>query len=140
MENTDIINPLDTKIQGLLDLFLKVRSAGDGIFTAQEHLDEDTLSVFIEGNIKEREAKPVILHLIDCSFCRNITSELIKLDLAFESEAENVFIPETQPTKIADVLSGILTRIFGSNEGAVFAHHEDESPKVEEKNENQGKE
>lgn len=131
MENKGKINPLDIKIQGLLDRFLKVRSAGNGTFTNRNHLDEDTLSAFVEGNIGEREANPVVSHLVDCSFCRDITVELVRLDLAFAGEAEPVLIAESQPTKIADVLSGILTRIFGSGEGAVFAHHEDEETKEE---------
>ena len=131
MENTGKINPLDIKIQGLLDRYLKVRSVENVAFTSQDHLDEDTLSAFIEGNIKEREAKPIVSHLVDCTFCRNITTELVRLDLAFEGTAESNKTAETQPTKIADVLGGILNRIFGSNEGAVFAHHEDENEKKE---------
>lgn len=131
MENTGKINPLDIKIQGLLDRFLKVRSVENVAFTSQDHLDEDTLSAFVEGNIKEREATPVVSHLVDCSFCRNITTELVRLDLAFEGAPESIKAAETQPTKIADVLGGILNRIFGSNEGAVFAHHEDEDKKEE---------
>lgn len=131
MENTGKINPLDIKIQGLLDRYLKVRSVENVAFTSQDHLDEDTLSAFVEGNIKEREAKPIVTHLVDCSFCRNITTELVRLDLAFEGTTESSRAAEMQPTKIADVLSGILNRIFGSNEGAVFAHHEDEDKKEE---------
>lgn len=132
MENTGKANPQEIKIQGLLDRFLKVRSAENGAFTTQEHLDQDTLAAFVEGNVKEREAKPIVSHLVDCSFCRNITAELVRLDLAFAGETEPVLVAETQPTKIADVLSGILGRIFGSNEGAVFAHHEDEDSKDDE--------
>lgn len=139
MENTGKTNPQEIKIQGLLDRFLKVRSVENGAFTNQNHLDEDTLAAFVEGNIKEREAKPVVSHLVDCSFCRNITAELVRLDLAFAGEAEPVLVAETQPTKIADVLSGILTRIFGSNEGAVFAHHEDEETRDDKKSDTQEK-
>ncbi len=139
MENTGKTNPQEIKIQGLLDRFLKVRSAENGAFTTQEHLDEDTLAAFVEGNIQERQAKPVVSHLVDCSFCRNITSDLVRLDLAFAGETEPVLVAEAQPTKIADVLSGILTRIFGSNEGAVFAHHEDEEPEDDEKTDTQEK-
>ena len=134
MENTGKINPLDIKIQGLLDRFLKVRSVENAAFTSQDHLDEDTLSAFIEGNLKEREAKPIVSHLVDCSFCRNITTELVRLDLAFEAAPERETAVEAQPTKIADVLGGILNRIFGSNDGAVFAHQEDEE-KDEKKDE-----
>ena len=139
MENTGKINPLDIKIQGLLDRFLKISSAENDTFTTQNHLDEDTLSAFVEGNLREREAKPVVSHLVDCSFCRNITTQLVRLDLAFAGETETLPVTETQPTKIADVLSGILTRIFGSNEGAVFAHHEEENPADDENSETEEK-
>ena len=127
MENTGKVNPLDIKIQGLLDRFLKVRSAEAGTLKTQDHLDEDILSAFVEGNIKQREAGYVVSHLVDCSFCRNITTELVRLDLAFAGEVQHEPIAENQPTRIADVLNGILNRIFGSNEGAVFAHHEEEN-------------
>lgn len=140
MENTGNINPQEIKIQGLLDRFLKVRSAENGAITSQDHLDEDTLAAFVEGNIREREAKPIVTHLVDCSFCRNITAELVRLDLAFADAPEPIAVAEAQPTKIADVLNGILTRIFGSNEGAVFAHHEDDDPKDDEKSKSREKE
>lgn len=140
MENTGKINPLDIKIQGLLDRFLKVRAVENGTYTNQDHLDEDTLSAFVEGNIGEREARPVVSHLVDCSFCRDITTELVRLDLAFATETEPLAVAETQPTKIADVLGGILNRIFGSNEGAVFAHHEEEQKETVENSDSEEKE
>lgn len=131
MENTGRNHPLDIKIQGLLDRFLKVRSVENVAATSQDHLDDDTLSAFVEGNLREREAKPIISHLVDCSFCRHITTELVRLDMAFEAAPQRETETETQPTKIADVLGGILNRIFGSNDDAVFAHHEDENKKDE---------
>lgn len=134
MENTGINNPLDIKIQGLLDRFLKVRSVENAAATSQEHLDEDTLSAFVEGNLKEREAKPIVSHLVDCSYCRNITTELVRLDLAFEAVPERETATDAQPTKIADVLGGILNKIFGTNDGAVFAHQEKEE-KTDDKEE-----
>lgn len=133
MENTGTNHPLDIKIQGLLDRFLKVRSVENVAVTSQDHLDEDTLSAFVEGNLREREAKPIISHLVDCSFCRHITTELVRLDMAFEAAPQRESVTEAQPTKIADVLGGILNRIFGSNDGAVFAHHEKEESKEDKK-------
>lgn len=140
MENTGRNNPLDIKIQGLLDRFLKVRSVENIADISQDHLDGDTLSAFVEGNLREREAKPIVSHLVDCSFCRNITTELVRLDLAFESSPQRESAAEAQPTKIADVLGGILNRIFGSNEGAVFAHHEKEEKKESKEEKEESKE
>lgn len=134
MENKGKINPTDLKIQGLIDRYLKVRSANNGNETAQTHLDEDSLAAFAEGNLTYREAQPVVNHLVDCSFCRNITAELVRLDLTFAEHAPpSAAASETQPTKVSEVLSGILSRIFGTNDGAVFAHHEEDQEEEETK-------
>ncbi len=127
MENKGKINPIDLKIQGLLDRYLRVRSIGNGFETEQTHLDEDSLSAFVEGNLTYREAQPVVNHLVGCSFCRDITAELVRLDLAFAEQSQPVAAVESHPTKVSEVLSGILSRIFGTSDGAVFAHHEEES-------------
>lgn len=133
MENKGKINPTDLKIQGLLDRFLKARPADINFETTQTHLDEDALTAFVEGNLGRREAQPVVTHLVDCSFCRHITTELVRLDLAFAGTAP--LIVESRPTKVSEVLSGILSKIFGTNDGAVFAHHEEDSKEEETKKE-----
>lgn len=136
MEKEGKINPIDLKIQGLLDRFLRVRSANNGFESAQAHLDEDSLSAFVEGGLTYREAQPVVNHLVDCSFCRNVTAELIRLDLAFADNTQAVTaVAENQPSKISEVLSGILSRIFGTNDGAVFAHHEEDTTEESKKEE-----
>lgn len=135
MENKGKINPTDLKIQGLLDRYLRVRSANSNFENGQTHLDEDSLAAFVEGNLTWREAQPVVNHLVGCSFCRNITAELVRLDLAFAENTQPVALTESQPTKVSEVLSGILSRIFGTSDGAVFAHHEEDS-KEDSKEEN----
>lgn len=122
-----------SQVENLLKLYLKNRPADKNFETAQAHLNEDTLTAFVEGNIHQREAHPVISHLVDCSFCRHITTELIRLDTAFAESEFPVIINENQPTKVSEVLSGILAKIFGSNEGAVFAHHEEDCEGKEDK-------
>ena len=133
MENKGKINPIDLKIQGLLDRYLRVRSANKGFENGQTHLDEDSLAAFVEGNLTRREAQPMVNHMVDCSFCRNITAELVRLDLAFAENTQPVEAIESQPTKVSEVLSGILSRIFGTSDGAVFAHHEEDSKEEKEK-------
>lgn len=140
MDNEGQMNPKELQIQGLLDRFLRVHAAQTGFENDSEHLDDDTLSAFVEGNLSEREAEPLVRHLVECSFCRHVTAELIKLDLAFAADAQPHAVADasTEPTKVADVLSGILTRIFGNNDGAaaVFAHQEtDEKTPAEAKRE-----
>lgn len=136
MINKGQISSEELKIQGLLDRYLHFRNVNSNITTQDSHLDEDSLTAFIEGKVSEREVPPIINHLVDCSFCLNITSELTKLSVAFSEDEFPVTEPTKEPTKVADVLSGLLSRIFGTNDGAVFAHQEqEEEDKKEEKEE-----
>ena len=132
MINQGQINSEELRIQGLLDRYLKFRSAAG----SETHLDDDSLSAFVEGRLGERELSPVIKHLIECSFCLNVTAELTKLEMAFAEEKLPVVAPVSEPVKVADVLKGVLSRIFGTHESgaSVFAHEEkEEEQKSEEK-------
>ncbi len=126
MENNVNITPQEAAIQNLLSQYLKVRSGNDlNRSGAGPHLDQDSLAAFTEGNLSEREAKPIVSHLVDCSFCRHVTAELIRLDLAFADTPASVPVStQSEPSKVSEVLSGLLSRIFGTSDGAVFAHHE----------------
>jgi hypothetical protein len=128
------MNNQETIIQNVLAEYL---TSVDRTAATTTHLDQDTLGAFTEGTLSEREAQPVVSHLVDCSFCRHITAELVKLDLEFE--AEPVSVPNTSqishPTKVSEVLSGLLSKMFGSSENAVFAHNEDEKKKEDETDE-----
>jgi len=136
MANVTNLNPEETKIQSLLGRYLNARSSAEQVIsTGVDHLDEDALSAFIEGGISEREARPIVSHLVDCTFCRHMTTELVRLDLTFADTVEpRVTVREQEPAKISAVLNGILTRIFGTRDGAVFAHHESEEEKKEDEN------
>jgi hypothetical protein len=125
MENKKFINSQDIQIQGLLDRYLHSQDLNKNI-TLEKHLDEDLLAAFTEGNLNEREAQPIVSHLVECSFCRHVTAELVRLDLAFAGEDVRFIAAESQPSKISEVLSALLSRIFGTNDGAVFAHQEKE--------------
>ncbi len=135
MENTGKINLEEIRIQGLLDRYLNRQSAASGLSTQENHLDDDSLTAFVEGNLSERESKPIVSHLVDCSFCRHVTAELVRLDLAFADEQVQTVVEENQPSRISEVLSGLLAKIFGTGDSAVFAHHE-----AEEKSENRTEE
>lgn len=130
MENKNFTNPQDIQIQGLLDRYLHSQASNKNAAT-EKHLDEDSLAAFTEGNLNEREAQPIISHLVDCSFCRHVTAELVRLDLAFAGEDVQVIATENQPSRISEVLSGLLSRIFGTNDGAVFAHQEKDAESEE---------
>ncbi len=128
-------NSQELKIQGLLDRFLRLKISANGLTVEGEHLDEDSLTAFVEGNLGQRETQPVINHLVNCTFCRHITAQLVKLEMAFADEVVNPVVNENQPSKVSEVLSGLLSRIFGNNEGAVFAHQEKEESEEQENKE-----
>ena len=129
MANTQLNDTNNAKIQGILARYLELRSNGPTNSDLSSHLDEDTLNAFTEGMISQREALPVVEHLGDCSFCRQRTVELVRLEMFFAEHDEPVAIRETanEPISVSSVLSGILSRIFGANDAAVFAHEEKKS-------------
>ncbi len=131
--NEETIDPRELRIQGLLDSYLRTNSSSKTL-TQTNHLDEDTITAFVEGNLSERENKPITNHLIECSLCRQITAEIIKLNLEFAEETQLIPTATSQPTKVSEVLNNILSQIFGTSDDAVFAHHEtNEDSKKDEK-------
>ena len=134
MENRDQLSPQEAKIQDLISRYLSLR-VKDGSGDPEAHIDQDSLSAFVEGTLSERESAPVVGHLVGCSFCRHVTTELVRLDLAFAATMpETQAVESAQPSKVSEVLSSILGRLFGGNEAAVFAHEEREEDKEEPKN------
>jgi len=127
MPNIEKMNPQETNIQGILAEYLTSRKPSNA---STGHLDQDTLAAFTEGNLTELEARSAVSHLVDCSFCRHITAELVRLELQFAEEPAPSRSQEAQPAKISEVLSGLLTKMFGTSENAVFAH-EDKDKEVE---------
>ncbi len=133
MEKNTHMNPQELQIQGLIDRYLSSRTAPK--VTTGSHLDEDSLAAFVDGNLNARESGTIVSHLVDCGYCRNVTAELVRLDLTFAlaDPAGNTAEP-SEPSRISEVLSGLFSKIFGSSDGAVFAHHE-----PDEKEEDRGK-
>lgn len=127
MNNKENINTPEARIEGLVSQFLNARSGTEFNRSAEgPHLDHDSLAALTEGNLSEREARPIVSHLADCSFCRHITAELVRLDMALADAPAPARIADTaEPTKISTVLSGLLSRMFGTSDGAVFAHNEE---------------
>lgn len=125
MGNEGIIKQ-DLQIQNLLSGFLRA-SKNNSELSKESHLDEDSLTAFVEGNLNFRESQPIVNHLVKCSFCRHVTTELVKLDYAFaDVQTAPTVDKNSEPASISNVLSGLLSRIFGTNDGAVFAHHQSE--------------
>ncbi len=135
MENKGQMNAQEATMQGLIGRYLRVRSAKDQNASANgPHLDNDSLAAFIEGNLSELEARPLVSHMVDCSFCRHVTAELIRLDLAFaDSPAISPAAEMSEPSRVSAVLNGLLSKIFGTSDGAVFAHNEKDEEANKEK-------
>ena len=119
----------ESKLQNLLARYLQSRSV---TAKSQSHLDEDSLNAFVEGRLSPSESGITLKHLVDCSFCLHVTSELAKLEYDFTGAEAASVMPASRPEKISDVLNGLLSKIFGASDGAVFAHQEDQDEKTEE--------
>jgi hypothetical protein len=116
--------------------------------SASSHLDEDALSAFTEGRLTEAESKPVVKHLVACTFCRHITAQLVRLDSEVGATVPGSAPTEEEPGRIRRVLKDLASRlVVPSDEGAVFAYHapaddftpnDDDTHAVEEKPETAG--
>lgn len=135
MINKGQINAEELKIQGLIDRFLRFRIANNNFRGSENHLGDDSLTAFIEGKISERESPAIIEHLVNCSFCLHVTGELARLSDTFAEDDVTISATTKEPTKVSEILSGMLSRIFGINDGAVFAHQENKK-EDEEKEDN----
>ena len=89
------------------------------------HLDEDALSVFVEGRLSESEAAPFIRHLVACASCRHITAQLIRLDTELSAADAPAPAPQAEePGRIRRLLADLAARVLPSSEGdVVFAYH-----------------
>lgn len=122
-------NLKEDDIQELLERYLRFTSTTDD---SKKHLDEDLLSSFVEGRLNQKESSLVLNHLSRCSFCLHVTAKLFKLENEFADIKATEFVASNRPEKISDVLSNLLSKIFGTSDGAVFAHQE-EKEKEDEK-------
>ncbi|MGI8467478.1 MAG: hypothetical protein ACR2N3_03415 [Pyrinomonadaceae bacterium] len=117
-----------SKIQKLLARYLQSCSS---TADSKSHLDEDSLSAFVEGRLSQPESSFILKHLTSCSFCLHIAAELAKFEYEFADEKIPVAVsPADKPEKISDVLNGLLSKFFGASDGAVFAHQEDAKEKA----------
>lgn len=104
-------------------------------YFAGGHLDEDALSVFVEGRLSERESAPIIAHLVKCNSCRRFTAELVRLD--FEIGSTDVSAPAmpAEPGRIRRLLENLASRVLPDSD-EVFAYHapaDDFEPKTDAK-------
>ena len=137
MERSRDMSPENMRVHDLVDRYLiSRRILKSSAAETSAHLDDDSLATFVEGTLSQRELEPVVRHLVDCNFCLHKTAELVRLDFEFADANEFVSAAGTsEPSKISSVLSDLFSKIFGTSDGAVFAHEEkDESEKTSETN------
>ena len=135
MKDKGILMVKQSDIEQLLERYLRLRrvSGGNDFTNKGNHLDEDSLAAFVEGNLARRQAGSIVAHLADCSFCRHNTAELVKLDFALAGEIlPSAAETDSAPASVSDVLHKLFSRIFGSADDAVFAHQDGEEEKSEE--------
>lgn len=128
MENAERISTDNLGVHALLDRYLASRrTLKSSAAETSVHLDDDALSTFVEGALSQRELAPVVTHLVECGFCLHKTAELVRLDLELADVTGTARTEESpQPQRISAVLSELFSRIFGTNDAAVFAHEEKE--------------
>ena len=116
-------------IREMIDHRLKsVSESATLALPAESHLDEDTISAFVEGRMGTAESKPVLSHLTACGVCRRASAHLLQLENQIEGESE----PEQEePGRLQAFLSN-LQSLVPSNEEVVFAY---ENPKDEDREE-----
>ena len=130
------------KISALLGNYLR-REQAEAAEIPNWHLDEDALSAFVEGNLRRQESQPILSHLVACHSCRNITAQLIRLEMAFEDDVVPIYqsVPP-EAGRLKKFFSDLVSRVFPVDD-AVFAHEskpeetekisDDEPPTVESK-------
>lgn len=90
------------------------------------HLDEDALSVFVEGRLSELESTPVVRHLVSCASCRHITAQLIRLDTEINASETLGHAPASseEPGRIRRLLENLASRVLPSTgDDEVMAYH-----------------
>jgi hypothetical protein len=121
-------------IREMIDHRLKSISASATIaLPAESHLDEDTISAFVEGRLSATEARPVLSHLTACGLCRRTSAQILRLDdIAPDTVAQPT---EETSGRIRDFLSQLPSLISSTGEDVVFAY---QNPASEEEKEQAG--
>ena len=128
MENVERISTENLEVHALLDHYLASRrTLKSSAAETSVHLDDDALSTFVEGALSQRELAPVVTHLVECGFCLHKTAELARLDLELADVTGTAHLAESpRPQRMSTMLSELFSKIFGTNDAAVFAHQEKE--------------
>lgn len=118
-------------IRTMIDNRLKSISETEAAASSSvSHLDEDTISAFVEGRLEATESKPVVTHLTACGSCRRISAQLVRLESQIDAEPEAA---ADEPGRLQAFLSNLSSIVSPGGEDVVFAYQnpeaEDEQPK-----------
>ncbi|MBC7796181.1 MAG: hypothetical protein H7Z37_04820 [Pyrinomonadaceae bacterium] len=119
-------NSINKSFDRLLKLYLQ-RNSNDAIQNPSiEHLDEDHLNAFVEGDLTKRESNSVLSHLVGCNMCRKTTASLARL----QTETDETFVQSSNinhsTNKARDFFAKLSEKLFTQIDSAVFAHQETE--------------
>ena len=118
------IDNIDTRFQDLCAAFLRDRTNASSAIGNSAHLDEDTISAFVDGGLTLRELDPIVAHLADCGYCRTSTAALLRLEAEFAETAAPAREMQPESAGLAEALSNWFAKLFGSSAEGVFAHGE----------------
>lgn len=117
-------------------IHLRLKSISESATLAlppESHLDEDTISAFVEGRMGSAESKPVLSHLTACGVCRRASAQLLQLENQIDAESETEPVDE-EPGRLKAFLAN-LQSLVQPDEEVVFAYqHPDEEEDREESN------
>lgn len=113
-------------IREMIDHRLKSISASAMIaLPLESHLDEDTISAFVEGRLSATESKPVLSHLTACGSCRRVSAELVRVENQIDAEPEPGSGAE-DPGRLQAFLTN-LQSLVTPGEDVVFAYQNPEA-------------
>ena len=104
----------------MIDHRLKSISETEGAtLSSESHLDEDTISAFVEGRLEATESKTVVTHLTACGSCRRVSAQLVRLENQLDAEPESA---EEEPGRLQAFLSNLSSIVSPGGEDVVFAY------------------
>jgi Putative zinc-finger len=121
-------------IREMIDYRLKSMSAESAALPADSHLDEDTISAFVEGRLAAAESRPVLSHLTACRSCRQASAQLLRLEteIFVNQIDEDAAIAPEEPGRLQAFIDS-LKSLGATNDEVVFAYQNPEEQEESEK-------
>ena len=120
------LNKKTDRIRGMIDQRLKAVSAAELMnVPAGAHVDEDTITAFVEGRLADDECQPVLSHLAACGLCRRASAQFVQLENQIDAEASSD-VAEEEPGRLEALLSKLRSAVPAASEEVVFAYEDPE--------------